>query len=143
MPIVGFNFTKINVERGDITKGDVKVSNNIQLKDVKEIKLKVASEKQKTVQMDFEYTAKYEPKLGEIVLEGHVILIEEAKKAKEIEKTWKKSKKIPEDIIQPVMNSILNRCTIEAIILSREVNLPNPVPLPKIQARKKAEDYVG
>lgn len=144
MPVVGFNITKINVERNEAPKNaSIKVNNNIQVKDIKEIKINVGAGKQKTVKINFQYTSKYEPKLGIIEIGGNIIYLDDAKKAKELEKEWKKTKKIPEDSIQPIMNSILNRCTVEAILLSREVNLPNPVPLPKVNARRKAEDYVG
>ncbi len=143
MPIVGFNLTKINVQREGVVKANIKVNNNIQIKDIKETKLRLGTDKQKTLDISFVYTTKYDPKIGNIELEGDVLLLEEAKKAKQIEKEWKKNKKIPADYVEPVMNSILNRCTVEAILLSREVNLPTPVPLPKVQPKRQAEDYVG
>jgi len=143
MPIVGFNFTKINVEREGVIKGGIKVNNNVLIKDVKDTKLKLGTDKQKTIEIDFSYVSKYEPKFGTIELEGNVVVLEDAKKAKNMQKEWKKSKKIPEEFIQPIMGTILNKCTIEAILLSKEVNLPTPVPLPKIQPKRQAEDYVG
>jgi hypothetical protein len=36
----------------------------------------------------------------------------------------------------PVLNSILAKCNIQAIILTREVNLPPPIPLPKVQFKE-------
>lgn len=143
MPIVGFNLKKINVEREGVAKTQIKVNNNVQIKDVKETKLKIGTDKQKTLEIDFVFTSSYEPKLGKIELEGNILVLEGIKAVKEMEKEWKKSKKLPGNYIEMIMNSILNRCSIEAIILSREVNLPTPFPLPKVRQKAQANDYVG
>jgi TP901 family phage tail tape measure protein len=36
-----------------------------------------------------------------------------------------------------LMNTILNRCNVESLILSRELNLPSPIPLPKVNIKNK------
>ena len=41
-------------------------------------------------------------------------------------------KKIAKDIMSRVLNAVLAKCNIEALILSQEVNLPPPIPLPKV-----------
>ena len=48
-------------------------------------------------------------------------------------KNWKKNKAVPKDTMNEILNVILMRCNVEALILSRDVNLPPPIPLPKIQ----------
>ena len=67
--------------------------------------------------------------------EGEVLALVE--NVEEIIKNWKKDKKLPKEIMTSVMNSVLNKCNIQALILSQTVNLPPPIPLPKVQAEKK------
>jgi hypothetical protein len=38
-----------------------------------------------------------------------------------------------------ILNTVLTKCNIEALILSQEVNLPSPIPLPKVKV-DSAED---
>ena len=56
MPIVGFNFTKINVERKNTIKGKINISNDISLKDVKERDLSLGGAKQKGLSFVFNFT---------------------------------------------------------------------------------------
>ena len=56
------------------------------------------------------------------------------KDIKEAEKQWKKDKKIPKEIVEEMMSHILSKCNIEALLMSREINLPPPIPLPKVKS---------
>jgi len=137
MAIVGFNFTKINVEKTKALTGKINISNNVSITNVEESKLGVG-DKQKGLQFGFEFVSNYEPKMGSIKLEGDVVLLLETAKAEEIMGSWKKDKKIPKEIMTSVLNTALNRCNIQALILSQQVNLPSPIPMPKVEA--KAEE---
>ncbi len=143
MPIVGFNFTKITAEKGEIAKGDININANVAIKDAKDTKIKMADNKQKTIKVDFHYSAKYEPKVGNIDFEGNLIILEEGKKANEILASWKKNKKLPEDCAAMVMNSVLTKSIIEGIVISRDIGLPPPIQLPSISQKNKDKSYVG
>ena len=144
MTIVGFNFTKINAEKKKTTSGKINISSNVTVNTIEESKLNFGNKNQKPLIFKFEFSCKYEPDVGEILLEGEVISLENEKAAKEVIKLWKKDKKkVPSEIMQPVFNTILTRSNIEAIIISRDMGLPTPIPLPKIENKPKAEDYVG
>ena len=43
-------------------------------------------------------------------------------------------KKIPKDIVQEIMSNVLSKCNIEALLMSREIGLPPPIPLPKVKS---------
>ena len=60
----------------------------------------------------------------------------------EILEKWKKDKKIDQEIMTPVLNTALTKCNIEALMLSQSMNMPPPIPLPKIQP-SQARDYIG
>ena len=91
----------------------------------------------------FEFTSKYEPKLGTILLGGDVLFLTDSKKSKEILDGWKKDKKVPKEIMAGILNTVLARCNIQALILSQEVNLPPPIPLPKVKVGNKDKNYIG
>jgi len=134
MTIVGFNFTKIEAEKKDAIKGKINVNNNVTIKEVAEKKISLANDKQKVLSFTFEFTAKYDPEIGSIKFVGDVLLMEETKKTKELLDGWKKDKKLPKEIMPVILNTVLNKCNIQALILSEQINLPPPIPLPKLQA---------
>jgi len=143
MPIIGFNFTKINVERKEGAAGKVSIKNNVTIKDVEETNLAFGKEKQNALKILFEFASKYEPKIGSILIEGNLMFMGESKKVKEILNGWSKDKKIPKDAMSAILNNILTRCNIQALILSQDVNLPPPIPLPKVQADATDKGYIG
>ena len=55
---------------------------------------------------------------------------------KSILKTWEKDKKIDKDVMTEVTNIILMRAQVEAIVAAKEVNLPSPIPLPRITSNE-------
>lgn len=134
MAVVGFDFTKIDAKKKAPIKGKININNNVQIKDVKEKDLSLGTTKKNSLQFTFEFIAKYEPNLGDIILEGNVVFMAEPKKVTEIMAGWKKDKKLPKEVSASILNSILNRCNIQALILSQVINLPPPIPLPKVQA---------
>ena len=136
MTIVGFLFTKMHAEKKEGTKGKINISNNVSVKDVKESETAFSSENQKTISFQFFFTSKYEPDVGEISLEGNVIYMGKKDEVKKIMASWKKDKKIDKDIMKNILNTILTKCNIEALILSREISLPPPIPLPKVEQKE-------
>lgn len=136
MTIIATNFTKINVEKLGAVKGKVSIANNVAIQDVVVTNIAIGTSKQNALKFSFEFSAKYEPKIGQIVINGELIFLEKADKIKEIVDGWKKSKNIPKEIMAPILNNVLTKCNIEALILSREINLPPPVQLPKVNVKK-------
>ena len=84
----------------------------------------------------YEFKSKFEPNIGEIVFEGEVMDLEDAKTTEAVLKGWKKDKKLPDELMSVVLNSILAKCNIQALVLSRDMNLPPPLKLPKVAAQK-------
>ena len=60
-------------------------------------------------------------------------------KVKEVLDGWKKDKKLPKEIMTTILNSVLTKCNIQALILSEQINLPPPIPLPKLQVGQKKD----
>ena len=66
---------------------------------------------------------------------GFLTFVDEPKKIVDFIDSWKKDKKLPKEVMSSVLNTILSRCNVEAMLLSREVNLPPPIPLPKVTVK--------
>ncbi len=137
MVVVGFNFTKINVERKNPLKGKVKITNNVAIKKVEVKDLALGKAKQQGLKFTFEFVTKYEPSFGEINLVGDILYMDQDKKIKEVTESWKKNKSVPKDVMAQILNNILNKCNIQALILSQQINMPAPIPLPKVSVGEK------
>ena len=132
MTIVKINLYKVHAERNlDAKVGQVKINNNVSIKNVEE--LSFASDGKKGLKFTFSFNYTYEPELGKIDVEGQVLFIEDAKKVDEIKASWDKNKRIPMDIMERIINASLHKGNIQAIKVSEEVDLPSPLPLPKVK----------
>jgi len=139
MTIVSFNFTSIQAEKKESSKGKININNNVTIQKLEEKDLSLGNHKQKVLNFTFEFTSKYSPDIGLIKLIGNVLYMEDSKKVKSILDDWKKDKKIPKDIMAKVLNTVLSKSNIQALILSDQINLPSPIPLPKVQTEPKAD----
>lgn len=137
MTVVGLTFHKIVAERGAGDKGQIKISNNVIIDDVTQSNITLGSQSQDGLKFSFVYKSAYDPDFGSIELSGTLVFLEEPKKTKEILAGWTKDKVLPPEVMKNTMNAILGRCNIQALLLSKEINLPPPVPLPKVNIETK------
>ena len=140
MVVIGFSFKKFDVERTGVPTGKINISNNVSIKNVEEKQLALGSkEPQDGLIFTFEYNASFEPNLGKITLVGEIVYIEDPKMVKDIAKSWKKDKKIEPSIMKGILNNVLSKCTVQALILSQELNLPSPIPLPQVTSEQQQQ----
>jgi len=139
MTIIGFNFTKIEAEKKELIKGKININNNVSIKNVEEKKMSLSGDKQKVLSFTFEFIAKYDPNVGSISFKGNVLLMEDSKKVKDLLDEWKKDKKLPKEVMPNILNTIMNKCNIQALILSEQINLPPPIPMPKLAPVEKQD----
>ncbi|HLD79422.1 MAG TPA: hypothetical protein VJA18_02585 [Candidatus Nanoarchaeia archaeon] len=132
MPIVKINVHKVNAERSLKAKGgQVKINNNVSIKNVEDLDFSVDGKK--GLKFTFDFSCNYEPDLGKIDVEGQVLFVDEASKVDEVQELWKKSKKIPMGVMEQIVNAALHKGNIQAIKVSEDINLPSPLPLPKVK----------
>ncbi len=136
MTVVGLQINKIVVEKFAPVKGKVSVNNNVAVKDVEKTDLTFGTTKQDALRFTYEFKASYEPKIAHITFEGSVTYFDAPAAIEEIHKGWKKDKKVPPEVMTNILNSILAKCNIEALLLSREVNLPPPIPMPRVKVNQ-------
>ena len=133
MEIIGFNFTKINAERFIIDKKTkINIKTNIDIKDIKKIKLERLNKKQDFTQIDFQFILDYEPSFAKLEFKGNIILSLELKESKEILGQWKKKKISPEFQI-PIFNFILKKVSVKSLEIEELLNIPPHFPLPTLK----------
>ncbi len=139
MAVLAFNYTKVLGEKKSGASGRININNNVLITNIEEASFSFEKGK-KGLKVDFEFTSNYDPEIGHILLEGNLLLLEDAKKVDEWLKQWSKEKKLPREVMTRIINQVLARCNIQSLILSRDLNLPSPIPLPKLapQEQKKA-----
>ena len=144
MQIIGFTLTKITIERKNDIKGKWKVSSKIDVKEIKEEKIKLTEGKE-VARADFEYTITFEPELAEIYFKGFVLVMGEPAEIKEILADWKKKKLLSNDIKLRVFNTIFYKCNVKALELEEDFNLPPHIRLPTIkpEEQKSGNTYTG
>lgn len=139
MTIVKINLHKVSAERNLEGKGgQVNIKNNVSLKDIKDIPFAV--EGKKGLKFNFAFNCKYEPDMGGIDVEGEVIYVGEKGKVEQIKKDWDKNKKVPLEVMEQIINASLHKGNIEAIKVSESVNLPSPLPMPKVNPVEEKKD---
>ena len=136
MQIIGFNLTKISSERF-ITKElpkERKISTNIEFTNIEKDKQALLNEE--VLQVYFKFSIIYEPKIAEIFFEGIIMLKLPPDQIKKVMKTWKK-KKFDDSLQMPLLNFVLNKCSIRALQLEEELNLPPHLKLPTLQKKQE------
>ena len=145
MPIVGFNFTKVYVEKKSQVEDtpNIQIKNNAVITEVVEEKLPTGKSKADGLRFNFKFSLLYEPNVGEIELIGFIYYLDDPEIIKNIYKSWKKDKKISKELTIHIVNTILFKGSIKALELSQEVNLPPHLPLPSVNPKSSPESYIG
>ena len=88
-------------------------------------------------QVEFEYTASYGP-LGLIKFGG--VFFYESKDAEEVAKRWVEKKNMPNEVASHIHTAIMHFCLPEAVMVSRDLHLPPPIPMPQVKFDKESKE---
>lgn len=138
MPVVGFGLTKISAEKLAPARGKVDIKNNVAIIDVIAADLTLGKDKNNAVKFVFEFSSAYEPGIGKILLQGEVLFMDDSAKITGHLDSWKKDKKVSPEVMPAILNTVFSKCHIQALIISQEVNLPSPIPMPKLGITRAA-----
>ncbi len=142
MAIIGFTFNEIHAEQQNPPKGSIKINNNIKIVNLEKTSLNF-DDKKTALKLDFKYSVDYQPEIGFIKLGGEMLLLEESRVADDLVKQWTDKKSLPQKFSEAVMEHLMQKCSVQAILLSKDVGLPSPIPLPKFKkprvVKKKAD----
>lgn len=126
--------------------GPVNINNNSTLTAVSKVDEKL--------EINFVFSSNYQPNIGLIRIEGDLLLSDSKESVDRAIKEWENSgkKNLPTDIAEKVHNIILSNCIAGAVILSREIHLPPPIPTPHVsigqkgiqssESKKETESYI-
>lgn len=135
MKIIGFNLTKILVEKEDTSFDKLTINQNINIENVKKEKIFISD--QETLKIKFNLSLIYSENYAKLEFEGvTIILPDDETEQNQFLDSWK-DKKIPEHLRIPLFNFIMNKCNIKALYLEDELGLPLHIPLPKLTFQKK------
>lgn len=139
MKLMGFNFTKINVEKMSNNLENLKLNTKIDISEISDVKSNLLKTKDEIISVRFSYGIFYDPDVAKIEFEGGILLALDSKKAREVLKQWK-DKKIPDDFRLNVFNLILKKSSLRALQLEEELNLPTHFPLPSLKLPENKEE---
>ena len=125
----------LEVSGNKTPKASIKgLSINISLEDVKS--------QEDNVEITYVYTANYQQDAGQLKIKGVLLAKEEAKLAKEIVDTWKKSKKIPDAYASIVLSAVNYSGSANGTLVARVLGLTAPLIPPRIQLSKAGDAAV-
>ncbi len=132
MPIKNIDITSIEGKR--YTKPqekikNVRIDNNSSITTIKPYN-------DKEIVIEFRYTATYGG-VGSIRIEGNIIFQGDVK---ELSKKWLEDGNLPDNIASEIHTGIMRICVPEAVMISRDLKLPPPIPLPNINFNRKKKE---
>ncbi len=140
MTIVGFNFTKINVERKKITNDKLSIKRDLSIKNIKPKQIGLDGNKA-ALEADFNFNIDYldekKSKFANISLSCSLVFLNKKELIDEILLQYKKKKSIKPEILSYLLNYTFNKCNIQALLLSKEVSLPSHIQMPRLKVEKK------
>ena len=134
MKIIGFNLTKISIERKDKPEKELKVTQNINIIDITKEKLTIS--KDEPLNISFKLEIDYAGDFAKLEFKGNVILLPEKDETKKILKSWK-DKKLSEEFRNPLFNFIMTKCTIKALGLEDDLSLPPHIQMPRLSQNQE------
>ena len=120
-----------SVEAIMFTKRDEKIR-NIRIDNNSTVTL-ITELNDKEANIDFRYTANYGG-VGIIKIEGTLIYIGDAPA---LAQQWSSKANMPDEIASEIHTAVMRACVPEATMISRDLKLPPPFPLPQINIQRK------
>ncbi len=112
----------------------VSISSNLTLTDV-------YSSKNSNLLVEFVFCCNYTPNVCSIKIDG--VFIYDGPDKEEMLAEWTSKKKLDEGKFLFIHNSILYRCFVEAVVVSKDINVPSPVSIPAVSAKKEVDPGEG
>jgi len=135
MRLLGFNFTKMSVEKNPEFQGKIEINSKMDVADIEKHKPTIL--KQDTAKIKFSFTIDYK-ELGKIELEGFMIWLFDKKTLKEVLENWNK-KDLEQEIRTQVLNAVLQKCSLQALKLEEQFNLPLHMQMPSVKVDPPSE----
>lgn len=134
MPIIGLNFDAVHAEKKKELRPPLKINTDVEIVGVSKEESFFANKDESVLRFNFVFSLIYDPKdVAELSLKGHIHFVGKAKDNDKVLSTWKKDKKFPPELARQLVNIILMKANIKALIVGQEVGLPPHINIPLIK----------
>ena len=97
----------------------------------------IVPKNEEEVEVDFRFTVIYgNGAMGNMRIEGKLVY---ACKAHDVAKSWNSTHNMPDEMASEIHTFVMGTCITEAVILARDVRLPPPIPLPRVEVGKQQQ----
>ena len=127
---MNFKFNKLSGTRRDRNVKSIEIKANSTILSVKKDKDKRIGE---YLLVNFKYTVEYAPEVGEIYLEG--FLWYQHPKLDSVATDLKDKFELKNEAIKEISNSVIQESIVEALDISRKLQLPAPIQLPTVSVK--------
>jgi len=134
--LLGFNLTKINVEKNQDYQGQTNIKSNMNIISIEKHKINLI--KQESVKINFNFSIDYE-KLGLISINGFFILTVDKKTFKELTEKWD-SKDFDPKLRVIILNIVIQKSSLQALKLEEEMGFPLHMQMPRVNISKLDQD---
>lgn len=93
---------------------------------------------QTDLSIEFRFTASYSG-MGFVRMDGKLVVADDSRSPESIAKEWKSTNNMPPDFANLVHNAVISNCIITATIVTRDLQLPPPVPLPQVDMNQQQQ----
>lgn len=131
MAIKNFEIRSIDAERysekGEARK-NLRVDHNSSVTRIKKIKNDLN-------ELNFRFNINYS-NMGKIKIEGKILFQGDYP---DLAKKWKENNQMPQEVAQQIHSTIISNCVPQAVVLAKDLQLPPPIPLPKVNLADEQE----
>jgi len=118
----------------DAGQGNVQVNYSPELTGVTD--KKIAAFEDKIAAIDFSFTITFsqdKQQFAHISLKGELMW---KGNLEELLDSWQDKEAVPKEIYEPLMNNLYRRCLTRAVSTAETLNLPSPIPMPRVRRKK-------
>jgi hypothetical protein len=130
MTVLNFKFNKISAERKDRNVKAIEVKANSTILSMKKDKDKRIGD---YLHVNFKYVVEYAPDIGKVELDGHLWF--QHPKLDSVVSDLKDKMELSNEAIKEISNSVIQESIVEALEMSRKLQLPPPLQLPTVTVK--------
>ena len=136
MAVIGLRFKSFEAKRagGKVTP-QIKVNSVPKITGVAETDLPMLDKK--AISVEFDFLTNYDPDIGNIKMTGEVYYL--AKDNKEVMKSWKDKKAVPEAMRVEVLNHLFRACLLKIANMADDLQLPPPMAIPRVKPKESKQ----
>ena len=138
MPVLGFNITKVEMEKMPTTipGGQIQVKLSPRINEMRLGEIRTPTGKMNGIEILFRYEIEYDPKIARAGVEGALLYLPPQKdRMDEILTLWENEEKIDPVTFAEIVNFITTEVSPMLMVLAKEMRLPYHIPVPRVELK--------